>query len=61
MLTLSGCSSPTTPSTAPRQSDRTKPYSMTHKKAVPPPGERDTLKKNQKPPTQYTIKDWISF
>ena len=36
--------SPATPSTAPRQSDRTKPYPMTHKKAVPPPGERDTSK-----------------
>ena len=54
-------SSPTTPSTAPRQSDRTKPYPMTHKKAVPPPGERDTSKKNRKPPKQYTMKDWISF
>ena len=53
--------SPPTPSTAPRQSDRTKPYPMTHKKAVPPPGERDTSKKNRKPPTHYTIKDWISF
>ena len=50
-----------TPSTAPRQSDRTKPYPTTHKKAVPPPGERDTSKKNRKPPTQYTIQDWISF
>ena len=50
-----------TPSTAPRQSDRTKPYPTTHKKAVPPPGERDISKKNLKPPTQYTIQDWISF
>ena len=40
--------SPTTPSTAPRQSDRTKPYPRTHKKAVPPPRERDTSKKNRK-------------
>ena len=41
-----------TPSTAPRQSDRTKPYPTTHKKAVPPPGECETSKKNRKPPTQ---------
>ena len=53
--------SPATPSTAPRQSDMTKSYLTTHKKAVPPPGERDTSKKNRKPPTQYTIQDWISF
>ena len=53
--------SPTAPSMAPRQSDRTKPYPMTHKKVGPPPGERDTSKKNQKPPTQYTIKDLISL
>ena len=53
--------SPATPSTGPRQSDRTKSYLTTQKKAVPPPGERDTSKKNRKLPTQYTIKDWISF
>ena len=53
--------SPATPSKAPRQSDRTKPYPTTHKKAVPPPGERNTSKKNRKPPTQYMIQDWISF
>ena len=52
--------SPTTPYTIPRQSDRTKPYPTTHKEAVPPPGERDTSKKNRKP-TQYMIQDWISF
>ena len=31
--------SPATPSTGPRQSDRTKSYLTTHKKAVPPPGD----------------------
>ena len=54
-------SSPATPSMAPRQSDRIKPYPTAHKKAGPPPGEHDTSKKNRKPPTHYTIKDWISF
>ena len=51
----------TTPFTVHRQSDRTKPYPTTHKKAAPLPGKRDKSKKNGKPLTQYTIKDWISF
>ena len=58
--------SPATPSTwktMPGQSDRsvTRRTTLQNKKAVPPPGERDKSKKNRRLPTQYSIKDWISF
>ena len=54
--------SPTTPLTMQGQSDRpvTRPTTLPNKKNAPPPGERDKSE-NRSPPTQYTIKDWISF